>query len=103
VVEETPLFTKKIIQNIMYISLPVYWIDEDSERDEDLIGTPVKYTLSDLFLNTNHVCSYHKDDNGATMIRTTNGDVFRSPIKLEDFAALLKDCCISVELMPSDN
>jgi hypothetical protein len=87
----------------MYITIPVFWIDDDAERDEELTGKKPTYTTGDLSININHICAHHKDDNGATMVRLTNGDVFRSPVKYDAFVDLLGECYVSVELKMSEN
>jgi hypothetical protein len=87
----------------MYISIPVFWIDDDAEREEDLTGKPLSYTQGELSINVNHICAHHKDDNGATMVRLANGDVFRSPLEYQSFVELLRECTIAVDLKLSDN
>ena len=86
----------------MYITLPVLWADDDWERQEDL-GQEVEYHEGDLSINTNHIVGYHKDDEGVTMIRLSNGDVFRSRIKFDAFVQLLNECTVQVELTVTDN
>ena len=86
----------------MYIQIPVLWVDDDWERQEDL-GQDVEYHEGDLSINTNHIVGYHKDDDNCLMIRLTNGDVFRSRIKFEAFVDLLNECLVQVELKVTDN
>lgn len=86
----------------MYITIPVLWVDDDWERQEDL-GQEVEYHEDDLSINTNNITAYHKDDEGTLMIRLNNGDVFRSRIQFEAFVALLNECNVQVELKYTDN
>jgi hypothetical protein len=86
----------------MYIVIPVLWVDDDWEKQEDL-GREVEYTEGELTINTAHIVAYHKDDEGCTMLRLTNGDVFRSRLKFESLKSLLKECEITVELQVTDN
>jgi len=86
----------------MYITLPVLWVSDDWERQEDL-GQEVEYTEGDLTINTAHIVAYHKDDEGFLMIRLSTGDVFRSRLKFESFKDLLKECEVTVELQVTDN
>ena len=86
----------------MYLTIPVLWVDDDWEKQEDL-GREVEYTEGNISINTAHIVAYHQDDDGCLMIRLTNGDVFRSRLKFEAFKGLLKECEVTVELQITDN
>jgi hypothetical protein len=86
----------------MFLTIPVLWVADDWERQEDL-GQEVEYTEGDLTINTAHIVAYHKDDDNCLMIRLTNGDVFRSRLCFDAFKKLLRECEITVDLQVTDN
>lgn len=78
------------------------WVDGDYEKKEDL-GIDVEYTEGKLWVNTNHICAHHPNDENQTMIRLTNGDVFISPMEHKDFLKILNEITVTIELQPSSN
>ena len=86
----------------MYIELPVYWAEDEWEKKEDL-GMNVETNLGTISINTNHIVAHHADDKGETMLRLTNGECFRSPIKHEEFSKMLNEMSVAIELKLTDN
>jgi hypothetical protein len=86
----------------MYISIPVFWAEDEWERKEDL-GLDIETNLGELTINTNHIVAHHSTDDGCTMIRLTNAECFKSPIAHEDFKHTIGDIDIAIELKIADN
>lgn len=66
----------------MYLEIEVYWAEDEWEKKEDL-GMDIESNLGTIFLNTNHIVAHHPNDEGDTMIRMVNGEIFRSPIYMK--------------------
>ena len=80
----------------MFIKIPVFFINDD---DSDIIpGKDIGVTEGELYVNVSTICAYHSDDNGYTMIRLSNGDVFRSPIEFGAFVKMFPDLLATLEI-----
>jgi hypothetical protein len=75
----------------MLIEVPVYWYPDgfDQEQDDDLkITRDLKQGV--LTVETNHICAFNPHDNGNTMIRLSNGEVFEVLVKYKIFKGIME-------------
>jgi len=86
----------------MYISVPVYWAEDEWEKKEDL-GMDIETNIGELTINTSHIVAHHTTDDGDTMIRLSNGECFKSPVVHVDFKKMINDIDIAIELKIADN
>jgi hypothetical protein len=80
----------------MFVKIPVYWVNDDYNED---LGTPPKYTPGELIVNTDQICAYHANDNGETMVRLSNAEVFRCPLEFKQFQEMFPMLIAQLELI----
>lgn len=73
-----------------FITLPIYFSEDDYEAKENL-NLPIDRNESDITINTNQICAYHANDSGNLMIRMSNGEIYESPVPIEDFIEALNE------------
>ena len=85
----------------MFIELTAYWPTSDPEEDESL-GKDTEYTSGVLIVNSNHIVGYSPCNNGETVIRLSNGDVFTSSYKFKKFNELMLGLDMAQKMLITD-
>lgn len=73
-----------------FITLPIYFSEDDYEAKENL-KLPVDRNESNITINTNQICAFHANDAGNLMIRMSNGEIYESPVPIEDFVEAMDE------------
>ena len=86
----------------MLLELDVYFWPEDydSESAENL-GRKPNLKKDVLVIHSEHVCAFNPHDNGHTMIRLSNGEVFEVDIKFDAFRAIMEEAELQKDMFVS--
>lgn len=86
----------------MLLELHVYFYPDDEDADKDeLIGKKPKKIKDILVVNSDHISAFNPHDNGHTMIRLNNGEVFEADIKFDYFRALMEEAELAKDMFVS--
>jgi hypothetical protein len=86
----------------MLLELTVYYYPDDfNPYDEDNLKTKPNMLKGIVVINTDHVVAFSPHDNGETMIRFTNGDVFQSTMKFKAFLKIMEGNELSRHILTS--
>lgn len=86
----------------MLIELTVYWFpdDYDPEKYEEL-GIKPELTLGISLINSDHIVSFNPHDDGETMVHLSNGEVFKTTLKFEEFRRVMDGIHASKDIFVS--
>jgi hypothetical protein len=76
----------------MFVPIPAftYPVDYDPDLAENL-KKKVEFQVFTLYINPCQLVGYNENDDGNTMVRLTNGEVWESTLKLKEFQKLLQE------------
>jgi hypothetical protein len=81
-----------------FLSFPIYFIESDFEEEKINLGFKPTRTKGQVNINTFQICAYNSNDNGNTMARMSNGDVFEIPITIDGFESILSKTEVLIDL-----
>jgi hypothetical protein len=88
----------------MLLELNVYWYPEDydPEEDEFIRKKELVMVKGIMVINTDHIVAFDPHNpSGDTMVRLTNGEVFRSDMKFEHFREIMEQHILSKDIFCS--
>jgi hypothetical protein len=81
-----------------FLSFPIYFIEGDLDEERANLGFKPRRTKGQININTFQICAYNSNDNGHTMVRMSNGDVFEIPITIEGLESILSKTEVLIDL-----
>jgi len=80
-----------------FINIPIIFIEEETEQQENL-GLKPNTKEGEVNVNTQLICSYHEMDNKSVMIRLANGDCIEVDITIDEFEEILGEVESIIEI-----
>ena len=101
-IAEVGFFENNVILYIMLLELQVYFYPDDDENDE-LMGKRTRPVLKKdiLVVNTDHIVAFNQHENGHTVIRLANSEVFEADVKFEAFRAVMEEAELARDMFVS--
>ena len=87
----------------MLLEVNAYWFPDDYDPEkEDTLKTQPKLSKGVLIVNSDHIVAFNPHDSGDTMIRLTNGDVFRISYKFDSFRETMMENQVAKDILASN-
>jgi hypothetical protein len=76
----------------MFVPIPAFTFPDDYDYDQaEALKKKVDLKIFTLYINPSLLAGYNENDEGNTMIRLSNGEVWESPLSLKEFQKLLQE------------
>jgi len=88
----------------MLIEINAYFIPDDYDPEEyQTLGKKIKYQKGKLVINSEHIVAYSPTENGETMIRLSNSEVFQATYKFKAFDELMRRVAFATKMLSTED